>query len=306
MKKIGIIDIGSNSFHLLIVKVDQNNYKIVDNYKEFVRLGEGILSDGSLSPLKIEKAIDVLKEFKAICDKNGTERILTAATAAVRKAKNQEYFINLVKKETSINVKVLSGEEECYYDYLSVIHSINAKNALLMDIGGSSTEIMHVQDRKLLNSICLPIGSLSLTNNFNLHNAINLEDEINLNNFLVKTYTSIPWISEVKVDTLIGIGGSIRSLGKVHMNKNDMTVNYLHNYSFPANDLFSIYNELKSLSCSKRSNISGLSKGRADIIVGVAASFSVLLKLCEIPEIKISSTGLREGLIYSYLHNSLQ
>lgn len=306
MNKIGVIDIGSNSFHLLIVKIEHNSYKIIYEYKEFVRLGDGILSNGSLSQIKIEQSIETLKLFKMLCDTNGADKIIAVATAAVRKAKNQAFFINLIKKETSIDVNVLSEEEECYYDYLSITHSIYIENALLMDIGGSSTEIIYVQNRKLVNSICLPIGSISLTKKFDLINIIKPESEKKLVDFLYETYNKIPWIKSVKVDTLIGIGGSIRSIGKIHMNAKELTINYLHNYSFSADDLFSIYDYLISLSYVKRSNISGLSKGRADIIVGAAASFCVLLKLCNIPTIKISTTGIREGIIYSYLRDNIK
>ncbi|MDP4179205.1 MAG: Ppx/GppA family phosphatase [Bacillota bacterium] len=306
MSKIGIIDIGSNSFHLLIVKIEHNNYKIIYEYKEFVRLGDGILSNESLSQIKIEQSIETLKLFKMLCDTNGADKIIAVATAAVRRAKNQAFFINLIKKETSIDVNVLSGEEECYYDYLSIIHSIYIESALLMDIGGSSTEIIYIQNRKPVNSVCLPIGSISLTKEFDLINVIKPENEKKLMDFLYETYNKIPWIKSLKVDTLIGIGGSIRSIGKIHMNTKELTVNYLHNYSFPADDLFSIYDYLISLSYVKRSNISGLSKGRSDIIVGAAASFCVLLKLCNIPTIKISSTGIREGVIYSYLSNNIK
>ena len=195
MKKIGIIDIGSNSIRLVIVQINKDNsFRVIDEIKESVRLGKDMTTDGGLNPSRIDNAIYTLAFFKRLCIIQNITEILAVATEAVRKASNQIEFLNRVKSELSIDIRVLTGIEEAYYDYFGAINSMDFSDALIMDIGGSSSELIFVENRKLKSSISLPFGAINLTEKFSLQKAMNIKSETAIKEFLTSLYKDIPWL----------------------------------------------------------------------------------------------------------------
>ena len=302
MKKIGIIDIGSNSVRLVIAQIhNDNSFRIVTELKEIVRLAQGLEKELKLQPDRMEKAIHTLKVYKDACHTAGTTEIIAVATEAVRKATNKEEFLKRVVEEVGIEIRILSGQEEAYYDYFAVVNSMDLRNGLIMDIGGSSTELIWIKDRKRIESISLPFGAINLTHQFGLSNRIEEEKEKHLKQFLLDFYKQVPWLEKLKGQPLIGIGGTIRNIGKIDRKGKNYPLDITHNYQIKNTDLFEIYESARSKTLSQRKKIKGLSDDRADIFVGATAAVSMLAEYCEIQDIFISGHGVREGLIYSYL-----
>lgn len=302
MRKIGVIDIGSNSMRLIIVEINENrSFRIIDELKETVRLGMDISKNGDLNEFRIQKAIDTLCHFKNLSTSLGVEKLIVVATEAVRKASNQKVFLEKVKNQLNIDIRVLRGEEEAYYNYVGAINTLDLSNALIMDIGGASTELILVHDRKLKQCISLPFGAINLTAKFDLSNALNKESEDKLMGFLQNNYDKIAWLDGVKDLPLIGIGGTMRNICKINMKEKDYPLDITHNYFLEANEVIQIYNTVKSKDSEKRKKIKGLSKDRADIFLGAAAAIKALIKFCNIENIYISGSGLREGLVYDYI-----
>src|SRR5471030_1980434 len=123
MTKIGVIDIGSNSMRLIVVEINKDqSFRIIDELKESVRLGMDISENGDLSEFRIDKAIDALFHFKNLSTSLGADELIVVATEAVRKAPNKNLFLEKVKKELDIDIRVLSGKEEGYYNYVGAIN----------------------------------------------------------------------------------------------------------------------------------------------------------------------------------------
>lgn len=304
MKHIGVIDIGSNSVRLLLTEItDKHSFKIITELKEYVRLGEGFDNNGNLKEEKIQETIKVLKLYKNFCDAFPETMIITTATEAVRKTKNQSYLIGRIKSETGLDVEILSGEKEAYYDYFASINTLNVKNALILDIGGASTEIILVNNRNLKECISLPFGAITLTRKFNLQDSISSAEEKNLKSFLFDSFSSITWLKDLKIDTLIGIGGSIRNIAKISKKRTNYPLNLIHNYTLDSNEVLDIYNEVKSKSTEQRKKIKGLSKDRADIFVGAVCAVNTLINMLKIKHLIISRNGLREGVLLGTLFN---
>lgn len=303
MKNIGVIDIGSNSVRLLLAEITAyDSFKIITELKEYVRLGEGFDDNQNLTEEKISDTIQVLNMYKNFCNSfEGTE-IIATATEAVRKAKNQSYFLDKIKSSTGIEIKVLSGEKEAYYDYFASINSLNIVDGLIMDIGGASTELIWVENRNLKECISLPFGAITLTNKFNLQNAITPDQEKDLKNFFVQSFSAIPWLKEVKASALVGIGGSIRNIAKISKKRNNYPLDLIHNYSIAAEEVSSIYNNVRTKSTEQRKKIKGLSKDRADIFLGAVSAVDTLMDICKIKKLIISRNGLREGVLFSTLY----
>lgn len=302
MSKLAIIDIGSNSMRALIIRIYQNkSYEIIDELKGSVGLGKDMIENGNLNPKRIEVAVAVLRNFKRICDSNNVTEIIAVATEAVRKAANQKEFLTEVKDRVGIDIRVLTGEEEAHHDYLGVINSMDFHSALLMDIGGSSTELILVEDRKISNCISIPMGAITLMNKFLSLSGSNDKRVNELVEFLNNAFDSVEWLKEAKDMPLVGIGGSFRTLGKVYRNKSEYPLNKLHNYEMSSESIIEIYDLIKSIKLSEYKKIKGISKDRADIFLGAFTSIFTIIKYCKFKKVIISESGLRQGVLYRKL-----
>jgi len=161
-----------------------------------------------------------------------------------------------------------------------------------------------VKDKKLKYSISLPFGAINLTEKFSLLKVMNDKSETAIKNFLISLYKDVPWLKEVKNVPIIGIGGTIRNIGKLHQKKTNYPIDNLHNYIIPTSEVIAIYDQVKVKTSSQRKKLKGLSKERADIFVGATAALVTLIEYLNIEELLVSGSGLRDGLIYEYIFKS--
>lgn len=302
MNRLAVIDIGSNSMRVIIVRISKNkSYEIVDELKSTVRLGKNMTERGEINQDRMKAAVKAMSYFKRLCDANEVNEIIAVATEAVRKAKNQAKFLELIKNRFQIDVRVLTGEEEAYHDYLGVINSIDINSAVLMDIGGSSTEFILVENRHIKKSISIPVGAISLTDVFLSLNGSRQKKLKEMSKYLKSIFDSIKWLKNIKNMPLIGIGGSFRTIGKIHRNKCSYPLHSPHNYKISSHDIFDIYDLLKYMDISEYKKVKGISNDRADIFLGALLSISSIIKYCKFKNVIISENGLRQGIVYRKL-----
>ncbi|AHM56714.1 guanosine-5'-triphosphate,3'-diphosphate pyrophosphatase GppA [Peptoclostridium acidaminophilum DSM 3953] len=305
MKRLGIIDIGSNSVRLVLVDINaQGHFKIFNEFKETVRLGETD-SKGMLTAEKMQTALETLGMFKTICEAVRADEIVTAATAAVRRAPNKNEFLTLVYERLGLRIRVLSGEEEAYYAYCGVINSIDEKSGLIMDLGGGSTELVHFEDGVVKNSISLPFGAIDVTRMFDTSNSVSAATAQALRRFLFDELGKVNWLKDLKKNIpLIGVGGTIRNIGKIDKKSKDYPLDMAHYYIMDPSSVCSVYEQTKDRTLEQRIKIKGLSKDRADIFFGACAVVWHILEYCRIDRLVVSGSGLREGLVYDYIGSS--
>ncbi len=302
MKKIGIIDVGSNSIRLVIFEISPTkHFKVIEDIKETVRLGEGFHNTGVLKIKKINLAINTLRLFKGICENYGVDEIITFATAAVRNAENSKEFLIPVKNQLSLDVAVLSGVDEARFSYLGAVNSLDVKEGLLMDMGGASTELVLFKGKKILESISLNFGSVTLSQISDVKNPLKKADESLLKEQIFSEYEKIEWLKNLEGIPLVGVGGTVRNLAKVHSTIRQYPLNLLHDYQMAATDVTLVYNFLKRKSYKEKLEVEGLAKSRADIFVGAACAVNCLLSHTGIQKLIISGSGIREGFLYSHL-----
>ena len=174
LDKIGIIDLGSNTARLVIVKLlGEGHFMVIDQIKERVRLGKDMERDGFLKSTQINDTIKTIKMFRRLCDSYGidTSNIIAVGTAAVRRAKNQKSFLEEVLTTCGIRIRVLSDEEEATLVYRGVINTTDLPRGLIFEIGGGSMKIIHYNRRSLLNYAVLPFGAITLTEKFSTEGA---------------------------------------------------------------------------------------------------------------------------------------
>lgn len=301
-KNIGIIDLGSNSIRLILMRIEANgSYRLLDEIKETARIGESMGPERVIKLPAIERAVQTIKLFQKFCRANKADNVYGVGTAAVRDAVNGVEVLEGIMKETGVSFRVLDCEEEARYDYLGVVNSMEFNDALIVDIGGGSTELILCRDREIAHWTSLPLGAVNLTEEF-LSSPIPQAEEIKrMENYIRNQYATVPWLEAAKGMEIIGVGGTIRNLGRIDRKRTRYSLNLLHNYRIHKERIKEIYQSLQQKSIDERKATPGLSKERADIILGGFAAASSLVDYIGAPGIRISGSGLREGVFYEHL-----
>ena len=296
MNRFGIIDIGSNSVRLVVVDIINNKYfKILHEIKEAVRLGKDIDKFQNLDSDRMKYANETIVTYKAICDAFAVDKIIAVATEAVRRSANQKQFLDMVLKSSGIKISVLSGKQEAYYDYIGAINSLDIRDCLLVDVGGSSTELILVKDRQLLQSVSIPYGSISFTDEYK-------ESPQAFAKNIGSIFNTYSWLKQAKDCPIIGIGGTFRNIGKIDRKRKNYPLELSNNYIIQNQDFgFILCAATSEKTTRMEKKLKGLSKDRADIFCGPVAAISELINYCGTRNIVISGSGVREGLIYEQL-----
>lgn len=299
MEKIGIIDLGSNSARLVIVRLFDEQFMVEDEMKESVRLGQDMERDGFLKPQRIAETIKTLKMFKRLCDANNVSRIIAVATAAVRRAKNQRSFLDEIQATCGIRVSVLSEEEEATLVYRGVINSMDIPKGIILEIGGGSTKIVHYNRRTILNYATLGFGAVTLTDLFK-DDGSTREQTARIEEFFTEQFKKIDWLKNIDPETqMIGVGGSFRNLYQINRVVKKYPLSSLHNYQFSTEDFDAEYEMVCDLDVEKRKRIRGLSPARADIMPAALAIIKAFTKYLNIESFTIGGSGLREGIMFN-------
>ena len=216
MEKIAIIDLGSNTARLVIVNILPGGFfKVIDELKEPIRLAEGMEIDGFLKPLRMVQTIRTLKTFKTLYESHDVDKVFAYGTAAVLRAKNQEAFVEEIENQVGIQIQVLSQQEEASLVYAGVINSMEIPKGLIIDIGGGSTKLICYHRRNMLYQDTLPFGALTLTKQFS-HIENSEERAMAIEKHVYEEMDKIDWLKNIDPEIrLIGVGGSIRNLGRI-------------------------------------------------------------------------------------------
>ncbi len=307
-KYLAAIDMGTNSFRLIVARIDEEgNFKIINKEKEIIRLasheGKGL---SLITDAEINTAIKALKKFRALADFYHAP-VRAVATSATREAKNRHEFITQIKEETGIDVEVIEGHHEARLIFQGVQSAIplNDKKAICIDIGGGSTEFIFAENCKVNVSESIKVGALRLTKKFFPDFVINeyslrkcgeyIEEHITRNKNLK--------VNE-KFDIAVGSSGTILStVGFVYYLKHNKRKRAINGLTFTKEDLMEVSDYVFTKhTYEKRLKIKGLEKKRADIY---PAGIMILLKAFEIFKIDsmiVSEYALRTGIIIDTIH----
>ena len=216
MTHFGVIDLGSNSARLSIWQIDGNHQPHeVLKLKEMVRLSEDMGPEQTLKPAAIARTLAALQRFSAAAKAFPELTLEAYATAAVRQAGNQKAFLRQVKAETGLTITVIPGTREAELDYLGVVNTLPIQNALIMDTGGASTELILVQNRKLIHRVSLPVGSVNLSERFLDADVVRPAQLFNLITEFSSMLNGIWWLRKALNLPIVALGGSNRTLAKI-------------------------------------------------------------------------------------------
>jgi len=300
---------GTNSFHMIIAKLNQDgSIKLIDREKEVIRIGshegEGL---SFISDKETEKAIRTLRNFKKLADSYGAA-FRAVATSAVREAENKSWFIGEIRRSLGINVEVIDGREEAKMIYLGAAKalSLSGRNALCIDIGGGSTEIINVNKGKTIFSESIKIGAVRLSKQFFPDFTIGKKKILGCSSHIESLLTSSlnPYL-DYDFEIAVGSSGTIEALASIILQLSNRKVpRSLNSISFTKDELELVSGKILSASTIKeRLRIPGMEKNRADILPAGLLILNKIFQLFKIKEIVISGYALREGIILNMMHN---
>ena len=306
---IAAIDIGTNSFHIVIAKTNPDGtISLISHTKEVVRLGESGDEMKHLSKEAMERGLSAMKHFAEYV-KIHNPQIRAIATCAVREAINGKEFIDLIKQETGIEIEIVSGSEEGRLAYLGVLYGIPIidKRALIIDIGGGSTETVVGFQGNILFSNSEKLGAIRLTKRF-FHTEINAKTIEECRKYIAGKLTPIfTLIKNFNLEEVIGTAGTIETIAfMANLKKNkDLTEVTISNngFSVSINGMLEIIDKIVAAKTPQAINeLNGMDKKRADIILAGALIIEFILLFLRnnfgIKKILFSPYGLREGILY--------
>jgi exopolyphosphatase / guanosine-5'-triphosphate,3'-diphosphate pyrophosphatase len=300
---IAAVDMGTNSFHLIIVQVRKDgSFKIIDRERQVIRLGSRAgYNLSSISDGEIEKAINVLTDFNKIAKFYGAD-LRAIATSAVREANNKDEFITKVYQATGIPVEVIEGTKEAELIYSGVMKALKVKKkrVLCIDIGGGSTEFLLGDKGRPIFAESIKIGAVRLSKKFFPDYHISERSIIECDKFIgSKILSKSNLHSHHQFDCVAGTSGTINAAASIlHFRRYGEFAKSLNGFSFRAQELFDMTEEV--LACESpvdRLSIKGMEIKRADII---PAGLLILRKAFEVFGIEkmiVSENALREGII---------
>lgn len=292
--KIAIIDLGTNTFHLLIAEVNGVEPIILYKTNKPVRLGENITKNNCIIDRAFERGISCLQEFKKTIDQFEVDKVKAIATSGVRSAENGHDFVNAAKKKAGISIHIIDGDQEADYIYNGVKWSgAITETALIMDIGGGSTEFIVCDPQHLIWKKSYNLGAARLMQGFFKSDPINQLDQLAIQNNLDEHLVELIRVCKIhKPQILIGSAGAFETF--------DLMINKEQSKT-TSNIDYDAYQKLSSLLMNanhdERANMDGLIPLRVDMIVMAALLTNYVLEKIGLRRITLSTYDLKMGVL---------
>ena len=308
---IAAIDIGTNSLHIIVVKIEATlpSFTIIAREKETVRLGDRNLITGDLKPEVMSKAIACLRRFKTLADSLGTNSIVAVATSAVRESPNGKEFLHQIETEVGLIVDLISGPEEARRIYLGVLSGMEFHNKphIIIDIGGGSTELILGDSEEPRSLTSTKIGAVRLTGELIASDPISETEfqylQAYARGMLERSVEEVQ--RKLKIGDspqLIGTSGTIETIATIHAReKLGLVPSTLNGYQFSLQDLRTWVNRLRKMTNVERASIPGIPEKRSEVILSGAVILQEAMTLLGVESLTVCERSLREGVIVDWM-----
>jgi exopolyphosphatase/guanosine-5'-triphosphate,3'-diphosphate pyrophosphatase len=309
MSRIAVIDLGTNTFNLLIVEVNvDKTYQLVFQTKISVKLGEGGINKGFIAPLPFNRGIDALKMHKQTIGKYDVEKIVAIATSAIRGASNGNEFVEKAKQECDIDIRVISGDTEAELIYYGVRDAVkmNDSTSLIIDIGGGSTEFIIANKNQVFWKQSFLLGVARLLELFTPSDPITDKEIQTIVDYLHQELQ--PLFEAVKkhpVTELIGSSGSFDSIAEMVANKfySPTILEDKTEFTFNLKHCDDIHQTILKSTLVERLQMKGLVEMRVDMIVISSILVHFVLKSFSISQMRLSTYSLKEGVLFEIFNS---
>jgi exopolyphosphatase/guanosine-5'-triphosphate,3'-diphosphate pyrophosphatase len=302
--KIAAIDVGTNSLHMIIARVGEGqSFEIIDREKDMVRLGAGSLGGRTMADSAVESALQALVRFRRLADTRQVDTIVAVATSAVREARNGGDFLAAARRRAGIDVRVISGSAEARLIHDAAVYGVDvgSTRAVVVDIGGGSTEITLGTAAGARLARSFKLGALRLTEKYVRSDPVSRRDAKRLSEKVSSELDAyLEQIASTGFEKVIGTSGTLLSIGALAIGGGSPP-EVVHHAQVPAERIRELGDELMSLTLPERLKVPGLDPRRADIIVAGIVMIDLILRKLGAKELTLCDLSLREGLVLDYI-----
>lgn len=306
--RAAIIDMGTNTFHLLVAEWNHSDYKILLHDRIPVRVGVGGINQNMITREGIERAVNGLIQFKNKIDVLGSMNVFAFGTSAIRNATNAGEVISGIKNATGIETKIISGDQEAKFIYRGVDLALNlgSEKSLIVDIGGGSVEFIIGNGEKIFWKKSFEIGAQRLLERFQKHDPILPSEIESINNHFRESLT--PLFEAMKMHSpkiLAGSSGTFDTLSEIYCIQAGIEIKDAPETPLTTEAFYKIYPEIISKNRAGRMQIPGMIEMRIDMIVVACCLVKFILDNFPFKHIRISSYSLKEGVLASLMNGEL-
>ena len=304
---VAVMDLGTNTFHLLIAKGDAANPEELYHTTVPVRLGEGGINNGIIQTVAYKRGVDTLIQFGEKIREFKAERVSAIATSALRSASNGHDFIEEVKTKAGIEIETITGDREAKYIYEGVKAGkcLTKQNSLILDIGGGSVEFILGNEDEIIWKQSFEIGAARMLDKFHKIDPIPETSIGEMNRYLKQILPSfLEAAKDVKISNIIGSSGAFETFAEViELQKgNGFELKKNRKYKFDAQEFINITDWLISSSHKDRESTKGIIPIRVDMIVSASLITRFVMKKLGINDVVMSTYSLKEGVLAEALN----
>lgn len=308
-KRIAIIDLGTNTFHLLLAEGNKEGYHIVLRDRLAVKIGMGGINDGYITESGLHRALVAMQSFKNTLDQHLVDKVYAFGTSALRNARNGREVAERIKSITGLSVNIIPGEEEAHYIYLGVRAALGLgeDTNLIVDIGGGSVEFIIANHGKVFWKQSFEIGAQRLLEMFQKHDPI-LPEEVNaLDGFFIQSLSPLEAsLKKYKPSILVGSSGTFDTLSDIFCMTHNLNKSAEETETpLSIDGFYDIYQDLLVKNRAERMQMPGMIEMRVDMIVVACCLVKFLLEVHPFRRIRVSTYSLKEGVL-SYLSDQLK
>lgn len=299
-QSVAVIDLGSNSFRMVVIEQTGDSWERVDERSAAVRIGEGLAASGRLSEAAMARALRTLTEFAALCHERGLgeHSIDAVATSAIREAENGQAFLEQVRARTGLDARILSREQEARYGYLAAVNSTTLTDGCVLDLGGGSMQLVRVAGRLARESGSWRLGAVRMTERFLAgEGPAKRSQRKALLAHVARKLERAPWI-ELTGPRLVGLGGTIRNLASAAERAAGLPCEEVQGFVIERAALDELTERLASLPPAERSKVPGIKPARADIVLAGALVIRGVMRAGGFDTLEVTGAGLREGIFF--------
>ncbi len=306
MTRLATIDLGSNTVRLLVVETHgAGRWRTLDHAQTVTRLGERLAAAGGLAEAAMKRTTDAVATFCARAESLGAEEVLIVATSAVREAANRNVLLDLVRRVTGREIRVVSGEDEARLTLLGVLHGLGVPSgsSLLVDIGGGSTEFVLSRGGAVVTAVSLPLGVVPLTERYMTADPVDwtryAEMARAVRDQLVRE--ALPSFSGPRPDRMLGTAGTVTTLAALDQGLPAYDSGKVHGYVITRDRIERLLATLGAMPVAARASLPCLEPGRADLILAGVSICLAAMAAFRFRSMTVSDFGLREGILIERL-----
>lgn len=289
-----VIDLGTNTCLLLIASLAGDKISKIFEAQEIPRIGQNVFRTGKIDDEKFSAAVKIFREFVSISKKFGTGKIFAFGTSALRTASNSKEFIDCIHRETGVQIRIISGNDEAYYGYKGAVFDMPESRYCVLDIGGGSTEFSCMINSDFINT-SFEIGSVRLHENFLNGNDIQ-SGIIRAEEFINNKLKSFSFYNDSGYE-LAGVAGTMTTLSAIKNKLVRFDENVIHKDKISIGEIGTILDNLSVMNEDKITALGEYMKGRSDIILSGALILKTVMEHFNFSSVTVSTKGLRYGLL---------